>query len=414
LEQVVDPDRPITYGIVQPGPDIPGGVPYVRVVDIQNGTVLSSQLRRTSEDIARAYRRSAIVAGDLLVSIRGHVGRTAIVPTDAAGANLTQDTARIAVLPTTDSRYVRRCIESPVARRWLVQHTKGVAVTGINLGDLRRLPLPLPPLPEQRRIADILDKADSIRWKRKEGLVLTDALLRSAFFEMVGPGARDYASWTPAAIESLAAAEPNSMRTGPFGSDLRHSEFVDDGVAVLGIDNAVQNRFEWGERRFITSEKYEKLKRYKVRPFDVIVTIMGTTGRSAVVPVDIPLAITSKHIATITLARDRAEPEFVSQAIYRHPVVLEQIARANRGAIMAGLNLGLIRSLELPIPPIRLQQEFARTTARVRALQSNVKAAADAADSLFGSLCQRLFGELSSEAAAGMARLSKKAENVAC
>ena len=247
-------------------------------------------------------------------------------------------------------------------------------------------------LAEQRRIADILDKADAIRRKRKEAIALTEELLRSAFLALVGPGASEYGRWPVRTIESLAAGTPNSMRTGPFGSDLLHSEFVDAGIAVLGIDNAVQNRFAWGERRFIMPEKYEKLRRYTVMPGDVIVTIMGTTGRSAVVPDNIPTAITTKHLATITLERNEAEPEFVSQALFRHPQVLRQIAAANRGAIMSGLNLGLIKSLRIPIPPPARQREFARVTTRIRALAKRIEDDVHS-EELFNSLIASAFSE---------------------
>lgn len=247
----------------------------------------------------------------------------------------------------------------------------------------------LPPLPEQKRIAAILDKADEIRRKRQEAIRLTEELLRSAFLEMCGPQARDYATWPVRTIESLARQENGSMRTGPFGSDLRHSEFVGEGVFVLGIDNAVKNRFAWGERRFITEEKYERLKRYTVFPGDVIVTIMGTTGRSAVVPDDIPAAITTKHLATITLDRNAAEPEFVAQALHRHPEVLAQIEGAQRGAIMSGLNLGLIKRLQLRVPPVEVQRNFARATVAVRAHEAKLRAGHEAL--LVASLTQRAF-----------------------
>lgn len=97
LSAVVDPTRAITYGILMPGPDYPGGVSYVRVVDMVNGTVNLSTVRKTSPTIARQYERSKIRSGDLLISIRGHVGRVAVTPPDLDGANITQDTARLAV-----------------------------------------------------------------------------------------------------------------------------------------------------------------------------------------------------------------------------------------------------------------------------------------------------------------------------
>lgn len=272
----------------------------------------------------------------------------------------------------------------------LSRHTITTSIPGLSRDDIYRTRVFLPHIDEQRRIADILDNADAIRRKRKEAIALTEDLLRSAFLEMVGPAARDYSTWPVRTIESFAAQVPNAMRTGPFGSDLRHSEFVDEGIAVLGIDNAVQNRFAWSERRFITQEKYDDLRRYTVRPGDVIVTIMGTTGRSAVVPDDIPTAITTKHLATITLDRKQAEPEFVSQALFRHPEVLQQIGAANRGAIMSGLNLGLIKALRIPVPPIERQREFAKVTLRGRALTSRMSRDS-ATDDLFNSLVARAF-----------------------
>ena len=272
----------------------------------------------------------------------------------------------------------------------------GSAQPQITRETLKRVSVLLPStISEQQRIAAILDKADGIRRKRNEAIALTEELLRSAFLEMVGPQATRYSRWPIQKIEELAADTPNSMRTGPFGSDLRHSEFVDEGVAVLGIDNAVQNKFAWGERRFITNDKYENLKRYTVYPDDVIITIMGTVGRSAVVPSDVPTAITSKHLATITLNRELVEPEFLSQAIHRHPEVLAQIERANRGAIMNGLNLGLIRSLELRVPPKDIQSQFTTWVSRVRSMEDCMSRAVMETDALFASLVHDAFrGEL--------------------
>jgi type I restriction enzyme S subunit len=144
LSDWIDPERPITYGILMPGPEVIKGVPYVRVADIQNGGINLKTVRRTSASIAADYSRSTLRTGDLLMSIRGHVGRFAFVPNDLAGGNITQDSARLAVKDPESAIYVRAAMESPAAQYWMARRTKGAAVKGINLGDLRVLPLLVP------------------------------------------------------------------------------------------------------------------------------------------------------------------------------------------------------------------------------------------------------------------------------
>jgi type I restriction enzyme S subunit len=148
LEELVTPERPITYGIVQPGPHIPDGLPYVRVVDISASGIRTEDLRRTTGPIAAKYRRSTLATGDLVMSIRGHVGRLAVVPSELAGANLTQDSARLAIA-SYDRRYVMAAIRSQTVQSWLRRHTRGVAVRGINLADVRRIPIQTAPTAAQ-------------------------------------------------------------------------------------------------------------------------------------------------------------------------------------------------------------------------------------------------------------------------
>jgi type I restriction enzyme, S subunit len=148
LEEFVDPDRKITYGILKPGSDIPDGVPYIRVVDMKDGTVRLADLKRTTDEIAESYRRSSLKAGDLLMSIRGHVGRTATVPENCDGANITQDTARLALVKAIPE-FIEGYLLLPSVQHWMAQRTKGVAVKGINLGDLKKLPVPMLPFEKQ-------------------------------------------------------------------------------------------------------------------------------------------------------------------------------------------------------------------------------------------------------------------------
>ncbi len=152
LRIAVDPARPITYGILMPGPDTPGGIPYVRVADFPNDQLNLATIRRTTPEIETAYTRARLQEGDILLSIRGTIGRVCIVPKELQDANITQDTARLSIQPALDRDFVVWFLRSPAAQERMRKCQKGVAVRGINIGDVRALQLPVPPLPEQRYI----------------------------------------------------------------------------------------------------------------------------------------------------------------------------------------------------------------------------------------------------------------------
>lgn len=160
LDDLVDQTRPVCYGILKPGTGFPNGVPVVKVKDIKNGKISEADLLLTSPDIDQQYRRSRLRAGDILLTIRGTPGRLAMVPASLENANITQDTARIAVLPNFFSAYVRRVLESPMLQAQISDNTVGQAVKGINIGAVRKLRVPLPALQEQCAIADAIDSFD--------------------------------------------------------------------------------------------------------------------------------------------------------------------------------------------------------------------------------------------------------------
>ena len=158
LRLLCEPGRPITYGILKPGPMVEDGVPYVRVMDFNSGEVNLTSIKKTSRAIAEAYQRSALRAGDLLFAIRGSYGHVAVVPTALEGANITQDTARLSIDSAVVTQYVLYALQAPDTQARIQAAAKGVAVQGVNLGDLRELLLPLPPREEQEQIVERVDR----------------------------------------------------------------------------------------------------------------------------------------------------------------------------------------------------------------------------------------------------------------
>lgn len=282
--------------------------------------------------------------------------------------------------------------------QYLHDKATGATIPHISRRALENLLIPVIDIKDQFHIADILTKAIDLIVQRKESIRLLDEYLKSAFLEMFYSNP-DKIFWDELMFEELAEKKKGSMRTGPFGSDLLHGEFTEQGdVKVLGIDNVVSNRFEWNRIRCITFEKFQELKRYQIYPNDVLISIMATLGRTAVVPIDISNCINSKHLAAITLNKELANPYFIAYAFHSHPQIVSQIGSNIKGAIMDGLNLTIIKRIKIKRPPIALQNKFGELFEKTAALKTHYQQGLQELESLYGSLSQRAFrGELTTE-----------------
>jgi type I restriction enzyme S subunit len=181
LEDACDAERPITYGIVQAGEHVQDGIPYIRVSDMSKPVLTTVGMLRTSKQIADRYRRSAVAAGDLVFAIRATVGKMRFVPQELDGANLTQGTARIAPSNRASSAYLRWALQSRNVVDAIAAATKGSTFKEITLGRLRTIPVPLPPIAEQRCIVAELDalqaEVDALKRLQSETAAELDALL---------------------------------------------------------------------------------------------------------------------------------------------------------------------------------------------------------------------------------------------
>lgn len=392
LEAVVDPARPITYGIVLPGADYPGGVPYVRVVDMAEGTVQTVDLRKTSPEIAGKYRRSALVAGDVLLSIRGHVGRIAIVPPGLDGANLTQDTARIAVRDC-DPGYVRWALQGLRIQRWMERHKKGASVKGINLADVRKIPIRLPPLPEQRRIAAILDQADAIRRKRREALRLTEEFLRSAFLEMFGDPVTNPKGWPVVRFGTCLTGLEAGWSAKGDQRERQPGEF-----AVLKISAVTSGRFNPAEIKVVGSLPAGK-SLVVPRRGDLLFSRANTrelVGATCLVEQDEPQLFLPDKLWKLVPRSAVACSEYLKFLLWnrRFRARLARFATGTSGS-MLNVSQQKLRALKAPLPPVALQSRFGRLVWQAYANDRLLNSAAQAADRLAGALQQRAFrGEL--------------------
>ncbi len=149
----------ISYGIVQAGPHVPDGMPYIKSTDL-NYELCISNLARTSEAIAQKYRRSEVLPGDIVFSLRGNIGVAQIVPKGIPVANLTQGTARIRT--KSPPQFYFHALQSPSVHSRILAVGKGSTFQEISLEALRNIWLFQPKPPEQQRIASCLTSLDDL------------------------------------------------------------------------------------------------------------------------------------------------------------------------------------------------------------------------------------------------------------
>jgi type I restriction enzyme S subunit len=159
LEMLCDAVRGIPYGIVLTGNDVPDGIPTVRGGDIKSFCIERLELKKVLPSVSNEYKRTLLRGGEVLIAIRGTVGQTAVAGSDMAGFNISREVAMIPPLDGVIPQYLMYILATRPAVAFLAQHTKGNAQRGINLADLRRLPVSLPPTAEQEEIVRALDAA---------------------------------------------------------------------------------------------------------------------------------------------------------------------------------------------------------------------------------------------------------------
>lgn len=187
LKDVVKPDKIITYGIVQAGPDVREGIPYIKSGDIKDGIILKDQLSKTSIEIAKKYERSKCSTGDLIMSIRATVGAVAILPPELDGANLTQGTARISPDETKINRdFLFNLLSSKGGQALVKAHQKGSTFKEITLAKLREVEIAVPPMSLQEKFAIFYSKIKKQQERLLRFLGLLDeirtALIYNVFY----------------------------------------------------------------------------------------------------------------------------------------------------------------------------------------------------------------------------------------
>lgn len=194
LGNLVDPENTISYGVLVPGADISDGVPFVRAQDLMLSSHPQRPNKTISPEIEKAYARTRLRGGEILVCVVGSIGKLGIVPQSWAGANIARAVARILPIPEISREYLLVVLRGELAQTYFTETTRTLAQPTLNVGLIEQTPIPLPPLAEQHRIVAKVDELMSLCDRLEAGLIkfgevrgrLLDALLHEALEPAAG------------------------------------------------------------------------------------------------------------------------------------------------------------------------------------------------------------------------------------
>jgi type I restriction enzyme S subunit len=254
------------------------------------------------------------------------------------------------------------------------------------LADLKKVEIPLPSLPEQRWIADILDQADVLRAKRRTALARLDALTQSVFLDMFGDPSTNPLQWPEVTVGDVTT----SAMDGPHVSPI----YADAGIPFISTRNVRRGEIIWQDLKFISPEEAE-IQWRKCKPVrgDILYTKGGTTGLAAVVDTADPFAVWV-HVAVVRPDHARVSSLWL-EAMLNSQFCYQQSQRLTHG--IANRDLGLTRMVKIRmfLPPKLLQDKFVARKTALDALISQNRLWLAEAESLFASLRHRAFaGEL--------------------
>ena len=339
---------------------VPTGVPFINAGHLTDGRLDLDNLNFIPRERFDLLGSGKVHEGDLLFCLRGSLGKFAVVEGLQEGA-IASSLVIVRAGSKVNRYFLSAYFSSRLCAQMIEKYSNGAAQPNLSAKSLRAFEIPLPPLPEQERIVAILDEAfeaiDTAIANTEKNLVNARELFDSTVPQYVYAKSL-MADARSTDVASVALPVKGSIRTGPFGSQLLKRELVETGIPVLGIDNVVHNEFRWGKARFINEEKYKQLSRYTVKSGDVLITIMGTCGRCAVVPDDIPLSINTKHLCCISLDQSECLPEYLRGYFLHHSTARDFLVERAKGSIMDGLNMRIIKELPLLLPTIDAQGQI--------------------------------------------------------
>ncbi len=359
-------------------------MPLIRIRDIMNTS--------TESFYSGSYPSAYIIRkGDVLVGMDGDFN---VAIWNGPDGLLNQRVCKVEDVPGYSARYAYYVLPRPL--KCINDVTYSTTVKHLSTFDIYREYLPVPPIKEQKSIADFLDaeckKIDDLISKENNRRELLVELRKTIVTSMVTKGLDNSVETIDSHIKSIGAVPKywkvcqirhvlvygkDGIKIGPFGSSLTGKVSADGEYKIYGQWNIIDNDFSAGTA-YIEEDTFSDLASYQVISGDVLISMMGTVGKCAIIPDNIQKGIMDSHVVKAKLNPAKMDKDYFALVYDKDnsDVVFAQINEVKKGSIMDGLNSSLIKSLRICVPPIEEQREIVTAVKKqTRSIDSALKKA---------------------------------------
>lgn len=352
----------------------------LETIEGNTGQFLDGELSKTPE-VPKANSFSFGTQHILYGKLRPYLNKVALP--DFEGKCSTEI---IPLLPKAglERAYLAYFLRSPHVVSQITAKTAGSRMPRADMDFVFDLQLAIPPIDEQRRIVDILFRAEGIVRLRREAQKKAAEIIPALFVDMFGDPATNPKGWPIMPLGNLCDRITDGTHQPP--------KFQGSGIPFIFISNIVRGELTFDTSKFISEETYSELtRRCPIEVGDVLYSTVGSYGVPVKVDTDKRFSF-QRHIAHIKPCRDKLDTDFLVGMLFT-PALKAQADAAARGIAQKTVNLGEIRKYQVIAPPIEIQREFATQVESARSIRSQQAAATAKAEATFAALLGRIFND---------------------
>lgn len=364
------------------------GISFIKagnLFDLVNGED-ESNIQKVNDEVARYYKLKKYTSGTVVFAKSGMSCMKGYVHTLKSTCYVVNHLACIIPSDYLYSSYLKYFfVEHPPNRL-----IKDIAYPSITLGDISNIQIPLPPLDEQRRIAESLDLASSLIEKRKKQIELLDLLAKSLFVEMFGDPVENPMGWEVVQLKDITT-KIGSGATPRGGKE----SYKTEGIHLIRSMNVHNGRFKLLDLAFIDEKQASQLDNVVVEKDDVLINITGASvARSCIVPDNILPARVNQHVSIIRLNKKFANSQFINNVFVNINYQQKLLSLSNAGgATREAITKSQLEKLETILPPVDLQIQFANVIEAIETQKSLLQSGLEKLEMNSKALMQKYFEE---------------------